>query len=111
MKLNRLLLVAFAGSAFASPAFAQDADIVVTGTVMRMGYEKVSAEVPFGDINLKLDSGVETLRSRVKAEARKMCGGRDGSLASSNAWKTCYDSVIGSAEPQIDRVVKAARAG
>ena len=111
MKLNRLLLMAFVGSAFASPALAQEADIVVTGTTLRMGYEKVSAEVPFGDLNLKNESGVETLRSRVKVEARKMCGVRDGTLAASTAWKSCYDSVIGSAEPQIDRVVKAARAG
>lgn len=107
---KELKLAAVAILFVASPGFAQEADIVVTSDYLRMSWEKVSGEVPFGDLNLTTDKGVETFQNRVKAEARKLCGMNDRSLVGKTNQNICYDSVLASAKPQIDKLSATARA-
>ena len=83
---------------------------MVTSDYLKMGWEQVSTQVPYGDLNLATDKGVETLRTRVKAEAGKMCGVSDGSARNTMNRNTCYDSVMASAEPQIVKLAADARA-
>ena len=80
MKIG-LTLGAVALLATATAATAQ-ADVMVTSDYLKMGWEEVSAQVPYGDLNLSTDKGVETLRERVKSEANRMCGTVDGSTRS-----------------------------
>jgi UrcA family protein len=95
--------------ATATAATAQ-ADVMVTSDYLKMGWEQVSAQVPYGDLNLASDDGVATLRGRVKAEARKMCGVPDGTAAGTRNTNTCFDSVMASAEPQIVKLATDAKA-
>ena len=104
-----LSLGALALMASATVANAQ-ADVVVTQDYLKMGWEQVSAQVPYGDLNLANDSGVSTLRERVKAEARKMCGAGGGTVKDNANRATCFDSVMASAEPQITKLASDARA-
>ena len=76
MKIGQTLC-AFGLLATTSAASAQ-ADVIVTQDYLKMGWEQVSTLVPYGDLNLASDKGVATLRERVKAEARKICGKSDG---------------------------------
>ncbi len=108
MKLG-LTLGAFSLLATATAASAQ-ADVMVTSDYLKMGWEQVSTQVPYGDLNLATDKGVETLRTRVKAEAGKMCGTSDGSARNTMNRNTCFDSVMASAEPQIVKLAADARA-
>jgi UrcA family protein len=108
MKIQ-LALGAFALLASATAATAQ-ADVMVTSDYLKMGWEQVSTQVPYGDLNLSTDKGVETLRTRVKAEAGKMCGVTDGSARNTMNRNTCFDSVMASAEPQIVKLAADARA-
>jgi UrcA family protein len=108
MKIG-LTLGAFALLASATAATAQ-ADVMVTSDYLKMGWEQVSTQVPYGDLNLTTDKGVEALRTRVKAEAGKMCGTSDGSTRNMMNRNTCYDSVMASAEPQIVKLAADARA-
>ena len=101
-------LCAFGLLVTASAASAQ-ADVIVTQDYLKMGWEQVSGVVPFGDLNLANDAGVATLRSRVKAEANRICGDTSGSVKNKADRKTCYDSVIASAEPQIVRLATDAK--
>jgi UrcA family protein len=61
---------AFALIVSAIAANAQ-ADAMVTSDYLQMGWKQVSTQVPYGDLNLATDKGVETLRERVKSEANK----------------------------------------
>ncbi|MFN7398384.1 MAG: UrcA family protein [Sandaracinobacter sp.] len=65
-----LILGAFALIASATAANAQ-ADVMVTSDYLQMGWEKVSTQIPYGDLNLATDQGVETLRECMKSEANK----------------------------------------
>lgn len=102
--LGALALLATAGAATAQ------ADVMVTSDYLKMGWEQVSAQVPYGDLNLASDAGVATLRERVKAEAGKMCGVSDGTARNTMNKNTCYNSVMASAEPQITKLAADARA-
>ena len=104
-----LMLGAFALLASATAATAQ-ADVMVTSDYLKMGWEQVSTQVPYGDLNLATDKGVDALRARVKAEAGKMCGTTDGTARNTANRNTCYDSVMASAEPQIVKLAADARA-
>ncbi|MBS3961356.1 MAG: UrcA family protein [Sandarakinorhabdus sp.] len=88
---------------------AQEADIIVAADYLRMNWETVSGEVAFGDLNLATDKGVETLKSRVEVEARKLCGVPDTTPRGRINQNKCYDSVLASADPQIERLSAAAR--
>jgi UrcA family protein len=99
-----MALLATAGAATAQ------ADVMVTSDYLKMGWEQVSAQVPYGDLNLATDKGVATLRDRVKAEAGKMCGVSDGTARNTMNKNTCYESVMASAEPQIVKLASDARA-
>jgi UrcA family protein len=103
------MLGALALLASASVATAQ-ADVMVTSDYLKMGWEQVSTQVPYGDLNLATDKGVETLRARVKAEANKMCGRTDGTARNTANRNTCYESVMASAEPQVVKLAADARA-
>lgn len=104
-----LMLGAFALLASATAATAQ-ADVMVTSDYLKMGWEQVSAQVPYGDLNLATDKGVEALRARVKSEAGKMCGTTDGTARNTMNRNTCFESVMASAEPQIVKLAADARA-
>lgn len=104
-----LMLGAMALLASATAATAQ-ADVMVTSDYLKMGWEQVSAQVPYGDLNLGTDKGVDALRARVKAEASKMCGKSDGTARNTANRNTCYESVMASAEPQIVKLAADARA-
>ena len=104
-----LTLGAFALLASATAATAQ-ADVMVTSDYLKMGWEQVSAQVPYGDLNLATDKGVAALRDRVKSEANKMCGKTDGPARNTANRNTCFDSVMASAEPQIAKLAADARA-
>jgi UrcA family protein len=108
MKIG-LTLGAVALLATATAATAQ-ADVMVTSDYLKMGWEEVSAQVPYGDLNLTTDKGVAALRDRVKSEANKMCGKTDGSARNTMNRNTCFDSVMASAEPQIAKLAADARA-
>ncbi|TPE61405.1 UrcA family protein [Sandaracinobacter neustonicus] len=108
MKIGQTLC-AFGLLATTSAASAQ-ADVIVTQDYLKMGWEQVSTLVPYGDLNLASDKGVATLRERVKAEARKICGKSDGTAKNTANTSTCYDSVIASAEPQIVKLATDAKA-
>jgi len=99
-------LVLFAS---ATVATAQ-ADVMVTSDYLRMGWEQVSAEVPYGDLNLTTEKGVEALRGRVRSEAIKMCGAPEVGARNALNRNTCLDQVMTSAEPQIVKLAGAARA-
>jgi UrcA family protein len=94
-----LLLVAGSG------AMAQKADITVLGEYLRMGWGEVKGEVKFGDLNLRSDTGVATLKSRVDGEAKRICG----AATSDQERRTCEAQVMASAKPQVDKVVANAR--
>ena len=83
---------------------------MVTSDYLKMGWEQVSAQVPYGDLNLATDQGVEALRTRVKAEATKMCGSPEVRTKAAQNRNTCLDSVMASAEPQIAKLAADARA-
>lgn len=104
-----LMLGAMALLASATAATAQ-ADVMVTSDYLKMGWEQVSTQVPYGDLNLGTDKGVDALRARVKAEASKMCGKSDGTARNTANRNTCYESVMASAEPQIVKLAADARA-
>jgi UrcA family protein len=108
MKIG-LTLGAVALLASATAATAQ-ADVMVTSDYLKMGWEQVSAQVPYNDLNLATDGGVQTLRSRVKAEAIKMCGAPEVGARNTMNRNTCLDSVLASAEPQIAKLSADARA-
>ncbi len=108
MKIG-LTLGAVALLASATAATAQ-ADVMVTSDYLKMGWEQVSAQVPYNDLNLATDSGVATLRSRVKAEASKMCGTAQSNAKATMNRQSCFDSVMASAEPQIVKLASDARA-
>ncbi len=93
----------------ASAASAQEAEIVVSSDYLKMGWEQVSGEVKFGDLNLKTDSGVDTFNQRVKAEAMKLCGVTEASLRDKANHNRCYDSVLASAKPQVEKLTATAR--
>lgn len=88
---------------------AQEAKIIVTADDLRMNWETVSGEVAFGDLNLATGKGVETLKSRCEVEARKLCGVPDTTLRGRINQNKCHDSVMASANPQIERLAAAAR--
>jgi UrcA family protein len=104
-----LPLGAFALLATATAATAQ-ADVMVTSDYLKMGWEQVSTQVPYGDLNLASDDGIATLRGRVKTEAAKMCGTPEANARSNMNRNTCFDSVMASAEPQIAKLAADARA-
>jgi UrcA family protein len=108
MKIG-LTLGAFSLLATATVASAQ-ADVMVTSDYLKMGWEQVTTQVPYGDLNLATDKDVETLRTRVRAEAGKMCSNSDGSARSTANRNTCFESVMTSAEPQITKLAADARA-
>lgn len=102
-------LGAFALLASATAATAQ-ADVMVTSDYLKMGWEQVSTQVPYGDLNLSTDKGVEALRARVRSEAIKMCGAPEVGARNTMNRNTCLDSVMASAEPQIVKLAADARA-
>ncbi len=104
-----LPLGALALLATATVATAQ-ADVMVTSDYLKMGWEQISAQVPYSDLKLGTDDGVATLRARVKTEAAKMCGAPDAGARSNMNRNTCFDSVMASAEPQIVKLAADARA-
>ncbi len=104
-----LPLGALALLASAAVATAQ-ADVMVTSDYLKMGWEQVSAQVPYNDLKLGTDEGVATLRARVKTEAGKMCGAPEVGVRNNTNRKTCFDSVMASAEPQIVKLAADARA-
>jgi len=104
-----LMLGAVALLATATAATAQ-ADVMVTADYLKMGWEEVSSQVPYGDLNLATDKGVAALRDRVKSEANKMCGRTDGTARNTMNRNTCFNSVMASAEPQIAKLAADARA-
>lgn len=116
-KLHTLALVALfsaAPSAAQAPATqeepAPDLEIVVTSDYLRMNWARVQGEVRFGDLDLATDKGADTFRSRVRAEANRLCGRSDSSLRSKADLKTCTDSISASADPQVEKLVAVARA-
>lgn len=108
MKIG-LTLGAVALLASATAATAQ-ADVMITSDYLKMGWEQVSAQVPYGDLNLATDKGVEALRARVKGEATKMCGAAQSNAKATMNRNSCFDSVMASAEPQIVKLAADARA-
>jgi UrcA family protein len=90
-------------------AHAQEADIIVTSDYLKMNWESVSGQVAHGDLNLATDKGVATMRSRVDVEARRICGVPDTTPRGKINQNKCYDSVIASADPQIERLAATAR--
>jgi UrcA family protein len=104
-----LPLGALALLATATVATAQ-ADVMVTSDYLKMGWEQVSSQVRYGDLNLATDDGVEALRGRVKTEAAKMCGVPEAGTRAAANRNTCFDSVMASAEPQIVKLASSARA-
>lgn len=106
---NGLKLAAVAFLFVATSASAQEADIIVTSDYLKMNWEKVSGQVPFGDLNLATDKGVETFHGRVKTEAAKLCGVPETTVKGKMNQNKCYDSVLASAKPQIDKLAATAR--
>jgi UrcA family protein len=102
-------LGAFTLLAAATAATAQ-ADVSVTSDYLKMGWEQVSTQVPYGDLNLASDDGVAALRDRVKSEANKMCATTGRSASDTTNKNACYNSVMASAEPQIARLATEAKA-
>lgn len=91
------------------PALAQ-ADIVVQSRKIPVGTGPVRGEVPFGDLDLKTDAGVATLKGRVEAEAKRICGPRSaGTVADTQDRTRCYDEAMASALPRVDEAVAWAR--
>jgi UrcA family protein len=89
---------------------AQAQNVTVTSDYLKMNWQTVTSEVPFGDLNLKDPKAVEVLKARVKTTAEKMCGDKGTALKDKQNNAICYDSVMASAEPQIEQVVAAAKA-
>jgi UrcA family protein len=105
----RLAVIGGACILLAAPAVAQSPEIVVQGTNLKMGYATATGQVPFGDLNLKTQSGVDTLNARVKAEAQKLCATGGGSAPVRGDTSACVNSMVASAQPQVDQVVARAR--
>lgn len=114
MCLTRALLVPLilATSPMASgPSLAQEAEagkeveILVVGERMTLGWKAVSAEIPFGDLNLRSDKGAATLDRRVEAEVRNLCR----AATTSRERSRCQATVLASARPQVDKLVADAR--
>jgi UrcA family protein len=94
----------------AAPAtMAQAPEITVLGDYLRMNWKQVAGEVSFADLDLRKDAGVETLNRRVEAEARRICNVGETSVRGAADGRSCVDSVLASAKPQVDRVVANAR--
>lgn len=108
--LNRIAAAFLFIVALPHAAAAQEADIIVTSDYLKMNWQKVSGQVPYGDLNLASDKGVETLKSRVKAEAVKLCGVGETTLQGKLNQNECYNSVMASAKPQIEKLAAVARA-
>ncbi|WP_448578943.1 UrcA family protein [Thermaurantiacus sp.] len=93
------------------PSLAQEAEalvdveILVAGERMKVGWKSVSAEIPFGDLNLGSDKGAATLNRRVDAEVRNLC--RAASTLRERS--RCEATVLASARPQVARLVAEAR--
>lgn len=95
---------------FAAPAaMAQNPEITVLGDYLKMNWKAVSGEVSFADLDLRKAAGVETLNRRVEAEARRICNVGETTARGAADDRTCVNSVLASAKPQVDRVVADAR--
>jgi UrcA family protein len=93
----------------AGPVLAQ-ADIVVQSRKIPVGTGAVRGEVPFGDLDLTTDAGVATLKGRVEAEAKRICGPRTaGSVADNQDRTRCYDEAMASALPRVEEAAAWAR--
>jgi UrcA family protein len=104
-----LSAVAIALVLVAGPVAAQS-DIVVTSRKIPVGVGAVRGEVPFGDLDLRTDAGVTTLKARVEAEAKRICGPRAAGTVADNLDRTrCYDEAMANAGPRVEEAVAWAR--
>jgi UrcA family protein len=94
--MHRSLLLTLASAAAfaflaAAPASAQDA-------------QRFEARIPYGDLNLNSDAGVEVLLSRITNEARSACGHRFGrmSVAENMAIRACVREFEAAAVGELD---------
>jgi UrcA family protein len=93
----------------AGPVLAQ-ADIVITSRKIPLAAGAVRGEVPFGDLDLTTDAGVSTLKARVEAEAKRICGPRTaGTVSDSLDRNRCYDEAMANAGPRVEEAVAWAR--
>lgn len=99
----RFAMLASLGAAALLPALPAAA-----GTV-----EHVSSEVRYGDLDLKSEAGVAQLKQRIRAAARKVCGGqvelRD--IRARQAADRCLAAALAGANPKIQLAVANARNG
>jgi UrcA family protein len=101
------LLIALALAA--GPVAAQG-DIVVTSRKIPLAAGEVRGEVPFGDLDLTTEAGVATLKGRVEAEAKRICGPRAAGTVSDNVDRNrCFDEAMASAGPRVEEAVAWAR--
>lgn len=105
--MNRINIAA-AGFALAATAlivpaavFAQDAPITVQADP-----ERVTTWVSYGDLNMSSPAGLDTLRSRVRGAAERICI-HDGvePLKFEMDGRRCYREAVAGAETQIGQVL------
>lgn len=110
-KLRTLTLPVIAAAGLllsASPAIAQEEEIVVTGKLeIPRGYEPVSRVVNIEDLDLSKPSDEEKMEKRVALAVRKVCSNVD----SLKMRRYCRDYAWASARPQMERALERAGAG
>jgi UrcA family protein len=97
--------------ASATPAFAQEQEIVVSGKVKAPdGYEAVTQKVKIGDLNLASAAAVRLLDKRVGNAINALCSRprQESPGYEKRDAKLCRDVAWASARPQMRRAIQKA---
>lgn len=98
--------------AVAAPAIAQpQQEIVITGKALPPGHEPVQTTVKIGDLNLATSEGVSQMEKRVSAAINTLCvtPAASRTIAEKKESDSCTKYAWGTARPQMNSAIKAAR--